>query len=172
MSPARPSPATSRVRMSFIVESPRRRRVGQQRHLAGVLDGLGDLALLLGAHPGDPASPDLAAVGDELPQQGGVLVVDVADLGRGERILLLLGLANRWFWHVCLLEGGLVGATGGRGRTPRGVGRGGAPPTPPPPAPGAPAPPRRWTPVGAGGPRPGRGPRPARPAARPLRRAW
>src|SRR3954452_24623234 len=98
MSPARPSPATSRVRMSFIA-SPSRRGVGEQGHLAGVLDRLGDLALLLGGHAGDATGPDLAAVGDELPQQVGVLVVDVADLRRCERVRLLLRLANRWLGH-------------------------------------------------------------------------
>src|SRR3954454_23787471 len=99
MSPASPRPATSRVRISFMA-SPGRRRVGQQRHLAGVLDRLGDLSLLLGGYAGDPAGPDLAAVGDELAEQVRVLVVDVADLGRGERVLLLLGFANGWLCHV------------------------------------------------------------------------
>src|SRR5882757_915639 len=101
MSPARPSPATSRVRISFIA-SPSlsgRRGVGQQGHLASILDGLGDLALLLRADAGHPPGADLAPVGDELAQQGGVLVIDVLDLGRGERVLLLLGLANGWFSH-------------------------------------------------------------------------
>src|SRR5213080_1404764 len=99
MSPARPRPATSRVRISFI-GSPGRRGVGQQSHLAGVLDRLGDLALLLRGDAGDPAGADLAAVGDELAEQVRVLVVDVVDLRRGERVLLLLGFANRWLWHV------------------------------------------------------------------------
>src|SRR6266536_6187976 len=130
MSPARPSPATSRVRLSFIA-SPGRGRVGQERHLAGVLDRLGELALLLRADPGDPPGTDLAAVGDELAQQRGVLVVDVVDLRRGERILLLLGLANRWFRHRdapyvsvdCVeLERRFGSAAGDWGRTPRVLG--------------------------------------------------
>src|SRR3954469_11175365 len=102
MSPGRPRPETSRVRMSFMSSAPfsaRGRGVGQQRHLAGVLDRLGDLALLLGADAGHPAGPDLAAVGDELPQQVGVLVVDVVDLRSLERVRLLLRLANRRLGH-------------------------------------------------------------------------
>src|SRR3954451_2898079 len=102
MSPGRPRPETSRVRMSFMSSAPfsaRGRGVGQQRHLAGVLDRLGDLPLLLGADAGHPAGPDLAAVGDELAQQRGVLVVDCLDPRGLERIRLLLGLANRWLCH-------------------------------------------------------------------------
>src|SRR6478672_12823649 len=99
MSPARPRPATSRVRMSFIAGSPRRRGVGEQGHLAGVLDRLGELALLLRGDAGDPAGTDLAAVRHELAQQVGVLVVDVVDLGREKRVRLLLRLANGWLGH-------------------------------------------------------------------------
>src|SRR5437763_14767383 len=99
MSPGRPSPDTSRVRMSFMLGSSfsaRGRGVGQQRHLAGVLDRLGDLPLLLGADAGHPAGPDLAAVGNELAQQRGVLVVDRLDPRRLQRIRLLLRLTNGW----------------------------------------------------------------------------
>src|SRR5690606_35008 len=39
------------------------------------------------------------AVRDELPQQRGVLVVDVLDLGDLERVRLLLGLANDGLSH-------------------------------------------------------------------------
>src|SRR4051812_6871363 len=53
--------------------------VGDQGHFAGVLDGAGYLPLLLPRHMRHPAATDLAAVGDELPQQVGVLVVDVRD---------------------------------------------------------------------------------------------
>ena len=56
--------------------SASRARVGQQSHLTGVLDGLGDLALLLDGDTRDASSADLAAVRDELAQRGGVLVVD------------------------------------------------------------------------------------------------
>src|SRR4051795_181205 len=100
MSPGEPRPPTSWVRMSFIGSSSAgRRRVGQQGHLAGVLDRDGDVALVLDAVAGDPAGTDLAAVGDELPQQGGVLVVDVGRLVLAELADLLLGLANRWLRH-------------------------------------------------------------------------
>src|SRR5450631_4113553 len=83
MSPGAPRPATSLVRMSFMVVVPSLARgagVGQQRHLAAVLHRGGDVALVLGAVAGDPTGPDLAAVGNVLPQQVGVLVVDVGNL--------------------------------------------------------------------------------------------
>src|SRR4029450_2564230 len=97
--------------------------VRQQRHLAGVLDRGGDEALLLDGHPGHPARADLAAVGDELAQQRGVLVVDVLDLGDLERVRLLLGLTHNGLGHrgcsPCSTnvekvrsEGGLVVARG------------------------------------------------------------
>src|SRR4051812_8985631 len=73
--------------------------VGQQRHLTGVLDRDGDLALLLDGDTGHPAGADLAAVRDELAQQRGVLVVDIVDARDLERVRLLLGLANRWLGH-------------------------------------------------------------------------
>src|SRR3954452_6659460 len=102
--------------MSFTSPSSTgRARVGQQRHLARVLDRLRDLPLLLHRHAGHPAGTDLAAVGDELAQQRGVLVVDVADLRRLERVGLLLGLARGnlrhrpsvlWFlWVLCAVWG-------------------------------------------------------------------
>src|SRR5262245_31352418 len=62
-------------------------RVGEQGDLAGVLDRDGDVTLVLDAVAGHPTRTDLAAVGDELAKQRGVLVVDT---GR----LLLAGLAN------------------------------------------------------------------------------
>src|SRR5271170_5133232 len=76
-----------------------RARVRQQRHLARVLDRRGDIALVLRAVAGNPPCPDLAAVGDELPQQPRVLVVDVGDLLLAEQADLLLWLANRWLGH-------------------------------------------------------------------------
>src|SRR5690606_12736968 len=118
--------------------SARRRRVRQQGHLAGVLDGASDRALLLDRHTRDATGTDLAAVGDELAQQRGVLVVDALDLGHLERVLLLLGLANNGLGHRgaplsrspgrcrapgCRgLEGGLVRSPGRTGRGPRVVG--------------------------------------------------
>src|SRR5690606_40531431 len=93
-SPGAPSPVTSCVRMSFVVMSapPSAARAGvrQQRHLARVLDGAGDLALLLDGHAGDATRTDLAAVGDELPQGRDVLVVDpVLQNGTLDRLHLL-----------------------------------------------------------------------------------
>src|SRR3954447_22448277 len=89
--------------MSFISFRPSasagRAGVRQQGHLARVLDGLGDLALLLHGDTGDAAGTDLAAVGDELAQDVDVLVVDLGDTRGLERVLLLLGLANRWLRH-------------------------------------------------------------------------
>src|SRR5690625_4991940 len=77
------------------LRSASRARVREQGHLAGVPDRLGDGALLLDGDAGDPTRADLATVGDELAQQRGVLVVDALDLGRLQRVgLLLPGLAN------------------------------------------------------------------------------
>src|SRR3954471_25056741 len=50
--------------------------VGQQRQLARALDRAGDLVLVPAAGARDAARADLAAIGDELPQRGDVLVVD------------------------------------------------------------------------------------------------
>src|SRR5690349_1588980 len=98
MSPGAPRPETSVVRMSFICpESPfsaRGARVRQQGHLTGVLDSGRHVALVLGAVARHPAGTDLAAVGDELPQQPRVLVVDVGDLVMAEEANLLFRLAN------------------------------------------------------------------------------
>src|SRR5215472_13293497 len=73
--------------------------VRQHRHLTGVLDGRGDVALVLGAVAGDPPGPYLASVGDELPQQARVLVIDVGDLFLAEQADFLSWLANRCFRH-------------------------------------------------------------------------
>src|SRR3954454_15153369 len=141
--------------MSFMVRRPPLARgagVGQQRHLTAVLHGRGDVALVLGAVAGDPAGPDLAAVGDELPQQAGVLVVHVGDLLLAELTDLLLGLTGRWLGHrgapdfgcpaVWLLPGW---STGECGSVRGGAQNGGSsevpgafqPPPPPPPPAGA-----------------------------------
>src|SRR3954469_9026392 len=88
--------------MSFIAGSPLSAtggRVGQQRHLTGVLDRDGDVALVLDAVAGHPPRADLAAVGDELAEQGGVLVVDTGRLLLAELANLLLRLAEYGFGH-------------------------------------------------------------------------
>src|SRR3954470_8501530 len=94
--------------MSFISSVPSgfptgrsagRAGVRQQRHLPRVLDGLGDLSLLLHRDAGDPTGTDLAPVRDELPQDVDVLVVDLLDARALERVLLLLGLADGWLRH-------------------------------------------------------------------------
>src|SRR3954453_15105734 len=88
--------------MSFIAGSPLSAtggRVGQQRHLAGVLDRDGDVALVLDAVAGHPTGADLAAVGDELAEQGGVLVVGTGRLLLAELADLLLGLAEYGLGH-------------------------------------------------------------------------
>src|SRR5438105_4473920 len=67
------------VRMTFI--SPlllvRHDGVREQRHVAAALDGGGHLALVQGAVARDAAGDDLAALGDEVLQVAGVLVVDL-----------------------------------------------------------------------------------------------
>src|SRR3954451_16786490 len=107
--------------MSFIrpsLPSARGARVGQQRHLAAVLDRRRDVALVLRAVAGDSTGADLAAVGDELPQQVGVLVVDVRVLLLAEGAHLLLRLASRGLGHGCCAPvDELQMAAGGRGRT-------------------------------------------------------
>src|SRR6476620_9221756 len=84
------------------------RGVGQQGDLAGVLHRDRDVTLVLTAVAGDPTGPDLAAVGDELPQQPGVLVVDVLGLVLAERAHLLLRLAQDGLCHCSVLLGVVV----------------------------------------------------------------
>src|SRR5262245_66514562 len=88
--------------MSFIAGSPLSAtggRVRQQGHLAGVLDRDGDVTLVLDAVAGHPTRTDLAAVGDELAEQGGVLVVDTGRLLLAELANLLLRLAHHCLGH-------------------------------------------------------------------------
>src|SRR4051812_19158193 len=133
--------------MSFIVVmSARRRGVGQQRHLTAVLHGRRDVPLVLAAVAADAAGTDLAAVGDELPQQGRVLVVDVGRLVLAELADLLLGLANRGLGHRS--SPGSSGRwirkgdqKGGSSDGPAGVDQGSLAPPPPPPKPPPPPPP-------------------------------
>src|SRR5215216_3863260 len=92
MSPGAPTPRTSWLRMTFI-GALLSDRVREQGHLPGVLDGGGDVALVLGAVAGDPAGADLAPVAHELAQQVDVLVVDVVLVVGAELAELALGLA-------------------------------------------------------------------------------
>src|SRR5690242_18728073 len=102
--------------MSFIVApSARGRGVGQQGHLAAVLHGRRDVALVLGAVAADPAGPDLAAVGDELAEQRRVLVVDVGDLLLAEHADLLLRLAQWWLGHRGAPDSLCLGSPAGAG---------------------------------------------------------
>src|ERR671914_331515 len=103
MSPGAPTPRTSWFRMTFTRTSSLSNRVGKQRHLPGVLDGGGDVALVLGAVAGDPAGADLAPVAHELAQQVDVLVVDVVLLFGAELAELALGLALEGaLWHAAV----------------------------------------------------------------------
>src|ERR671918_2260645 len=107
MSPGAPTPRTSWFRMTFTRTSSLSNRVGKQRHLPGVLDGGGDVALVLGAVAGDPAGADLAPVAHELAQQVDVLVVDVVLLLGAELAELALGLALEGaLGHVLVLPFG------------------------------------------------------------------
>src|SRR4030081_3521497 len=54
--------------------------VREQRHVAAALDGGGHLALVAGAVPRDAARHDLAPLGDEVLELGGVLVVHLQGL--------------------------------------------------------------------------------------------
>jgi len=79
--------------------SARHGGVGQQRHLAAVLHGHSDVALVLAAAAADTTGADLAAVRDVLAKQTGVLVVDVGHLVLAELADLFLGLAGRRLGH-------------------------------------------------------------------------
>src|SRR4051812_25561362 len=74
VAPATPAAA------AFIVAPGALADVGQERQVSRALDRAGDLVLVPAARARDAARPDLAAVGDELPQGGDVLVVDELDL--------------------------------------------------------------------------------------------
>src|SRR6201986_2491249 len=63
--------------------------IGQQRHEAGALDGVGQNALLLVADCGDAAGNDLAALGNVALQKFNVLIVDLGRVIAGEGAGLL-----------------------------------------------------------------------------------
>jgi hypothetical protein len=62
------------------VLAPALRHVWQQRELASTLHGASNLALVAAARAGDPARANLAAIGNEPPQSGNILVVNLLDL--------------------------------------------------------------------------------------------
>src|SRR3954471_15134993 len=74
--------------------------VGQQAQVAGALDRLGELALLLGRDGGNSAGDDLAALRDEALEQADVLIVDSGRILAGERAGL--AAAEEWACHGCL----------------------------------------------------------------------
>src|ERR1035441_4706664 len=124
---------------------------------------------MLRAVSGNPPRPDLAAVGDELPQQPGVLVVHAGDLLLAEQADLLLRLANGWLGHrgapqqspacggdgrflagSCLADAAQKGGSSVKSLPPdasdaHGSSAGGA--APPPPQPPRPPPARRAPPA-------------------------
>src|SRR6267142_1594447 len=113
-SPRRPTLATSSSRMTFMA-GLLGRRVRQQRHRAGALDGVGELALVARAAARDPARDDLAALGHQAAQAAHVLVVDEVDLVSAELADLppaepaaLDGLLNRGNRSALLLGGGTL----------------------------------------------------------------
>src|SRR5690606_24653034 len=60
--------------------------VGQQRDVAGPLDGGAELALVPGRGAGEPGRQDLAALGQEAGKQALILVVDDLYAGLPDRI--------------------------------------------------------------------------------------
>src|SRR3954470_12376150 len=111
---------------------------------------------MLRAVAAHPTRPDLAAVGDELPQQRGVLVIDVSGLVLAEGADLLLLLAGRCLRRAVAATRALTCThqNGGSSRyppSPLAVALAGGdahgssawpPPNPPPPPPPLPPPPR------------------------------
>src|SRR4051794_15785060 len=77
VAPAAPAAAAA---AALFVAARALAHIGQQRELTCALDRARDLVLVPAARPRDATRADLAAVGDELPQGGDVLVVDELDL--------------------------------------------------------------------------------------------
>src|SRR4051812_5369924 len=87
-SPIWPSFSTRSSKMTCMV-APLFHDIGQQRHEAGALDGVGQNALLLVADRGDARRHDLAALGNIALQKLDVLVVDLGRVIARERTGLL-----------------------------------------------------------------------------------
>ena len=63
----------------------------QKGNDAGTLDGIGEIALLLGGKAGEATGKDLAAFGDELLEKIHILVIDgITGLDRRKTLLCLL----------------------------------------------------------------------------------
>src|SRR4051812_17970068 len=77
------APATAAMALGRIISGGH--HVRQQRQEASALDGLRQLALLLGGDRGDAAGHDLAALGDVAREQSRVLVVDLRRVCARER---------------------------------------------------------------------------------------
>src|SRR5258708_17190586 len=87
-SPIWPSFSTRASRITCMA-GPSLHDIGQERHEAGALDGVGQDALLLVADRGDAGRHDLAALGNEALQQLHILVIDLGRVIAGERAGLL-----------------------------------------------------------------------------------
>ena len=84
---------------------PRRER--QQGDIAGLLDGAGQTALVLGANTGKPPGHDLAALGHKPLQQANIAVGDRIDLLGAE-------LANLLAAEELAASAGTTGGTSAR----------------------------------------------------------
>src|SRR5690348_11572363 len=100
--------------------------VGEQRHVAAALDGGGHLALVLGAVSRDAPGNDLPALGDEVLEVGGVLVVDLqlvvgavaADLAPAESAAAALHVAAASVSAVAPVLAPAASAASARGTAP------------------------------------------------------
>jgi hypothetical protein len=76
---------------------------GQKRNAASPLDRLANIPLMGRAVPGYSSWNNLTPLGDEIPKQPGILVIDVVDL-IGAEAAIFLPLCKPAFFHLCLLE--------------------------------------------------------------------
>ena len=67
--------------------------VGQKSDVSCAFDGGGELTLMISAGTGDTTGKDLRAVRSELPETGGVLVIDLFDFVDAERANLAASTA-------------------------------------------------------------------------------
>ena len=67
--------------------------VGQKCDVSCAFDGGGELALMVSAGTGDTTGKDLRTVRSELPETGGVLVIDLFDFVDAERANLAASTA-------------------------------------------------------------------------------